>query len=45
MMVRISIGDRIGIDNAFLLYFSCKKEEEKKEKNQKQNKKSNYQFY
>lgn len=41
-MVRISMGDRIGIDNAFLLYSSCEQEEEKKEKSQKQNKKSTY---
>lgn len=31
-MVRISMGDRIGIDNAFLLYSSCEQEEEKKKK-------------
>lgn len=31
-MVRIRMGDRIGIDNAFLLYSSCEQEEEKKEK-------------
>lgn len=30
-MVRISMGDRIGIDNAFLLYSSCEQEKEKKE--------------